>query len=93
MNTLILKPIISEKSMNLAATGTYMFEVPKSSNKLLVGDAVAKAFGVEVTDVRISVLKGKVKRFRNIKGKRSDVKRAYVTLKAGQKISVFEENK
>ena len=93
MSTMILKPIISEKSMRLAATGTYMFEVPKSANKLLVSDAVKTAFKVDVIGVRISILKGKVKRFKGMAGKRSDAKRAYVTVKSGQKISVFEETK
>jgi len=93
MKPLILKPIISEKSMALAATGTYMFDVPTSTNKLIVSDAVKKSFKVEVMSVRISVLKGKVKKFKGTTGVRKTTKRAYVTVKSGQKISIFEESK
>lgn len=89
----IIKPIISEKSIMLAGTGTYMFEVPNTANKLTVANAVHKNFKVDVTAVRISILKGKTKSFKGIKGTRSSAKRAFVTVKDGQKISVFEENK
>ena len=93
MNSVLLKPIITEKSMNQAATGTYMFEVPESANKIVIKDAVSKRFKVDVIDVRISVLKGKVKKFRGYTGKRVDKKRAFITIKSGQKIDAFEESK
>ena len=93
MNSILLRPIITEKSMNLASRGTYMFDVPKSANKIVIKTAVSKKFKVDVTNVRISVLKGKVKKFRGHQGKRVDKKRAYVTVKSGQKIDAFEENK
>lgn len=90
MQALILKPIISEKSMMLAANRVYSFEVPLSTNKIEVARAVAATFSVDVTDVRISITKGKVKRFKGKAGKRADVKKAYVALKAGQSIKIFE---
>ncbi|MBA3678941.1 50S ribosomal protein L23 [Candidatus Saccharibacteria bacterium] len=93
MSTTILKPIISEKSMFLAVKGTYMFEVPIKANKLMVADAVKVNFKVDVTNVRISVLKGKVKKFKGVTGSRKNRKRAFVTVKSGQKISIFEESK
>ena len=93
MNSVLLKPIITEKSMNQAATGTYMFEVPQSANKIVIKDAVSKRFKVDVIDVRISVLKGKVKKFRGHTGKRVDKKRAFITIQSGQKIDAFEESK
>lgn len=93
MKPLILKPIISEKSIALAGTGTYMFEVPITTNKLIVADSVHTSFKVDVVNVRISVLKGKAKKFKGTTGTRKTTKRAYVTVKSGQKISVFEENK
>ena len=93
MKPLILKPIISEKSMTMASNGTYMFDVPVSTNKLIVADAVKKSFKVDVVGVRISVLKGKVKKFKGTSGVRKTTKRAYVTVKSGQKISIFEESK
>ena len=94
MNSIVtLKPVVTEKSMLLATNGTYMFEVSRSANKLMVADAVAKQFKVEVKDVRISNLKGKTLRFRGKKGSRADKKRAFVSLKKGQKITIFEESK
>lgn len=93
MNSVLLRPIITEKSMNQASTGTYMFEVPKNANKITIKDAVSKRFKVDVVNVRISVLKGKIKKFRGHTGKRVDKKRAYVTIKSGQKIDAFEESK
>jgi large subunit ribosomal protein L23 len=91
MNSLVIKPIITEKSMRLAAAGIYMFDVPKDSNKITIASSVASSFKVEVTKVRISVLKGKTKKFKGVTGKRTDRKRAFVTVKNGQKIAVFEE--
>lgn len=74
----------------MAGAGVYMFEANKAANKLEIAAEVTKLFKVDVIKVRTMVLKGKTKRFKNITGKRSDKKRAYVTLKDGQKISVFD---
>jgi large subunit ribosomal protein L23 len=95
MQSLIVKPIISEKSMRLAATGTYMFGVPTSANKPAIVAAISAQFKVEPIGVRVSNLGGKTKRFNGRIGKRVDQKRAYVTLKKGQKIDAFtiEEQK
>lgn len=90
MNTLALTPKISEKAIALAEKGKYVFEVPKSSNKIQVTRAVESAFKVKVTDVNILVIKGKVKQFRRFKGQRSDIKKAIVTLKKGDSIKLFE---
>lgn len=85
-----LKPVITEKSMNLAGSGVYLFDVSLASNKPLVAKAVKEQFKVDVTDVRIAITKGKIKRFRGVAGQRKDKKRAYVTVKKGQKIAVFD---
>jgi large subunit ribosomal protein L23 len=99
MKHLLLKPRISEKayaqSQNEAAR-TYAFEVPASANKLTVKQAVQSQFEVEVTSVRIVVTKGKAKQSyrknqRPITGRRSDVKKAYVTLAAGASLPIFVE--
>jgi large subunit ribosomal protein L23 len=90
MKAISIKPVITEKSMRLAGTGIYMFEVSKAANKPLVAAAIKGQFKVEPTDVRISVLKGKTKTLKGVTGKRTDKKRAFVTLKKGQKISVFD---
>ena len=84
-----LKPIISEKSMRLAAKGQYMFEVELASNKIIIAKAVKDQFKVDATEVKTALIKGKVKRYRGQTGQRSNTKRAYVSLKAGQKIGAF----
>lgn len=90
MASVILKPVITEKSMRLATLGTYMFDVSNFANKPLVVQAVKEQFKVEVVQVRIAIIKGKVKRVKGVAGKRNDIKRAFVTVKKGQKIKVFE---
>ena len=90
MKPVNLSPIISEKSMNLAGTGVYMFEANKAANKLQISAEVARMFKVDVIAVRTNVLKGKTKRFKGTTGRRSDTKRAFITLKAGQKITIFD---
>lgn len=89
MQHMLITPIITEKSMRLAASGTYMFGVPTRANKPAIAEAVAKQFKVEPIQVRIANLQGKTKRFGGRMGRRSDQKRAYVTLKKGQKIDAF----
>ena len=90
MINVTLKPVITEKSMNLASKGVYLFDVNSKANKPLVAKAVKEQFKVDAEAVRISITKGKIKRFKGVEGQRKDNKRAYVTVKKGQKISVFE---
>lgn len=93
---MILKPRLSEKTYGLSLSGnTYTFEVPGEANKHSVSRAIAAQFNVTVVDVNIVNVKGKTKRTvrkggRPTMGKRADVKKAYVTLKDGDKLSVFE---
>lgn len=90
MNNISLKPVITEKSMNLAAKGVYLFDINQAANKPLVAKAVKDQFKVEVAMVRISITKGKIKRFKGVVGQLKDHKRAFVTVKKGQKIAVFD---
>jgi large subunit ribosomal protein L23 len=90
MSQLVLTPKISEKAMFLAERGIYVFEVPTSANKIEVAKAIEAAFKVNVTDVNMVVAKGKLKRFKQILGRRQDIKKAMVKLQSGQKISLFE---
>jgi len=90
MIAVTLKPVITEKSMNLASKGVYMFDVNPRANKPLVAKAVKEQFKVDATKVRMAITKGKIKRFRGVEGQRNDSKVAYVTVKKGQKISAFE---
>ena len=85
-----IAPHISEKAVAMAETGVYVFDVPTNANKISVTQAVEAAFKVEVTAVNILVTKGKLKKFQKGSGRRKDIKKAYVTLKKGQTIALFE---
>ena len=93
---MILKPRLSEKTYGLSMTGnTYTFEVPGDATKHTVARAIAAQFDVTVEDVNIINVKGKAKRTvrkggRPTNGKRSDIKKAYVTLKDGDTLPVFD---
>lgn len=89
--TLIHAPILSEKTMRLAEQANqYVFKVDKRSTKLQIRSAIEKMFDVKVAAVGTANLQGKVKRTKNRLGKRSDFKKAYVTLVAGQTINITE---
>lgn len=88
-----LIPRVSEKAVDQAAQGVYVFEVPTAATKPDVAKAVADNFKVKVDEVNMLVQRGKAKTFKRIKGRRSDVKKAYVKLQKGQKITLFEEAK
>lgn len=83
----IVKPVLSEKLTSLADSQQYGFVVNMEATKLDVKQAVEKIFNVHVESVNTLVRKGKVKRFKGRPGRRSDEKRAYVRLAAGQVIS------
>ena len=91
-----LKPRLSEKTYGLSVTtNTYAVEVPGDANKHSVARAVSAQFDVTVESVNIVNVKGKTKRTvrkggRPTAGKRSDIKKAYVTLKEGDKLPVFD---
>ena len=95
MSDIVLKPRMSEKTyeMSQKEKGVFVFVVNKGLNKHQVADAVAKTYDVTVETVRIVIQKGKAKRlYRNRKfteGVRSDIKKAYVTLKKGDSIPIF----
>lgn len=77
---LIKKPIITEKSTILSEQGKYVFEVNPFANKLSVKKAIEEIFEVKVEAVNILNQKGKVKKFKGVLGRRSDIKKAIVTL-------------
>ncbi|PIU24385.1 50S ribosomal protein L23 [Candidatus Berkelbacteria bacterium CG08_land_8_20_14_0_20_39_8] len=92
MNNLkIKKPIISEKSFALASEGVYVFLVENNANKNTVATQVHKMYKVDVVSVNIINILGKVKKTGRKIGKRSDIKKALVKVKKGQKIAIFEE--
>ncbi len=87
----VKRPLITEKSeRGREANQQYAFEVHRDSTKIQVKTAVEKLFGVHVTDVRTSIARGKNKRVGRSIGRRPNWKKAIVTLKEGETISLFE---
>jgi len=89
---IILKPIITEKAMNMLADKKYCFYVHPDANKIQVREAVEKMFeGVKVDKVNIMNLHGKMKRRGRIVGRTPERKKAIVKLKADSKeIELFQ---
>lgn len=88
IQSVIKRPHASEKAYGLHAKNQYVFIVENSANKTLVKEEVQKRYGVKVVDVDMLVNKGKVKTFRGRRGKAAVSKKAYVTLKEGDKIEI-----
>ena len=90
---LVLKaPVITEKSTMLKENRqTLAFKVLRDANKIEIRDAVENIFKVKVAEVRTAIFHGKKKRQGKYSGRRSDWKKAYVTLKKGEKMIEFSE--
>ncbi len=90
--SVIISPLITEKSMSDAATGKFSFRVAKSANKNEIKKEVEKRFSVNITHISTSILKGKKVRVGAKRAEKdiSDTKKAIVTVKKGQKIGLFE---
>lgn len=86
----VVRPLVSEKAAILAGSNQYAFIVHKKANKIEISQAVKALYGVVPTRVNISNVKGKKIRFGRVQGKRSDWKKAIVTLPEGKTIDVYE---
>ncbi len=95
--TISLRPRLSEKSYSLSTSRVYVFDIPKGINKHSVAGAVEAQFDVKVSTVNVANIPGKPKRTvsitgkrsKNSTGKRSDIKKAYVTLMDGYSLPFF----
>ncbi|TXN06562.1 50S ribosomal protein L23 [Methylobacterium sp. WL103] len=85
---IIVAPVITEKATNLTEQNKVVFRVAPKATKPQIKEAVEKLFDVKVTAVNTLVTKGKKKIFRGMRGQRSDVKKAVVTLAEGDTIDV-----
>ena len=85
---LIKKPIITEKATMASEAGAVVFQVAMDATKPQIKEADEAIFGVKVKAVNTVVAKGKAKKFRGRAGERSDKKKAYVMLEAGNTIDV-----
>ncbi len=88
----IKRPVVTEKGVaKKESERTLCFEVAKDANKVMVKAAVEKLFKVKVDGVRTSNQVGKLRRRGRFAGYRSDWKKAYVTLKKGEKMPEYAE--
>ena len=88
----IKRPIVTEKGVaKKEAERTLCFEVASGANKVMVKAAIEQLFKVKVAEVRTANQVGKLRRRGRFSGYRSDWKKAYVTLKAGQKMPEYAE--
>ena len=92
LTDVIRRPLITEKTSILREDGkTIVFEVATSANKVQIKQAVEQLLGSKVASVRTNIAHGKIKRQGRYAGRRADWKKAYVTLREGQKMPEFLE--
>jgi large subunit ribosomal protein L23 len=84
----ILAPLITEKATQLSDQNKLIFKVALDATKEEIAAAVEELFKVNVVKVNTLIQKGKTKRFRGRPGRRSDIKKAIVTLREGQSIDI-----
>ena len=87
---ILIKPIVTEKSTALMEERKYTFRVPLSATKIQIRQAVEQSVKVKVQAVNTMRYEGKMKRLGRTQGRRSDWKKAVVTLKPGETIELFE---
>ena len=87
---ILIRPIVTEKSTALMEQGKYTFRVPLAATKVQIRQAVEQIFKVKVQAVNTMRYEGKMKRLGRTQGRRSDWKKAVVTLKPGDAIEFFE---
>jgi large subunit ribosomal protein L23 len=92
IHEVIVRPVVTEKGVDKKDTErTLCFIVNPEANKTQVKAAVQKLFKVKVAEVRTATFEGKLRRRGRFTGYRSDWKKAYVKLKAGEKVPDFAE--
>ena len=88
---IVKRPLITEKAeRNREASRSFAFEVHRDATKIQVKQAVEKLFNVHVVAVRTAIARGKNKRVGRSSGRRPNWKKAFVTLKDGDTIALFE---
>lgn len=92
IHEVLLRPLVTEKGVDKKDNErTLVFEVKQDANKTQVKAAVEKLFKVKVSEVRTATFDGKLRRRGRFSGYRSEWKKAYVRLKAGEKVPDFAE--
>ncbi len=88
--TVLIRPVVSEKSYALISEGKYTFRVDDRAHKTQIARAVEEVFGVPVAQVRTSKVRAKPKRRGLQKGRTRNWKKAVVQLAPGERIELFE---
>ena len=92
LTDIIRRPLITEKTSIQREDGkTIVFEIAPGANKIEVKRAIEKLLGAKVASIRTAVAHGKIKRQGRYAGQRPDWKKAYVTLREGEKMPEFLE--
>ena len=90
VDNIIIRPLLTEKaSMLQEAHNTYVFEVGTTASKIEIKQTIQELFGVKVTKVCTQVVRGKNKRFGRYYGKRSNWKKALVTVAEGESLDFY----
>ncbi len=89
----LVKPLVTEKSAIAASKNKYSFVVVRSANKNQIKTAIEEVYGVKPASINVANIEGRRVRFGRSMGRRQDYKKAIVTLKEGEKIDLFEEEK
>jgi len=88
----LLGPVITEKATNIRENqGQLTFKVANTATKFEIKTAIEQLYQVEIASVQVVNIKGKQKRFGRFSGRRSDIRKAYVTIKGGQDINMEVE--
>ncbi|MDR0918647.1 MAG: 50S ribosomal protein L23 [Oscillospiraceae bacterium] len=87
---IIVKPVITERSVDLLEQGKYTFRVAKDANKFEIKSAVETLFNVDVASVHTMNVRGRIKKMGRFEGKTASWKKAIVTLKGDKTIEFFD---
>lgn len=89
---ILKRPLLTEKAtIARESANEYVFEVARDANRIEIKEAVESRFDVKVTGVRTVSVRGKLKRMGAHQGRQSGWKKAYITLKEGSTIDLFEQ--
>ena len=89
-NDIIIKPVLSEKTTDMAEQNKYVFRVSMKANKHSIKKAIKEIFNVNPVKINVMKVRGRKKRVRYQYGYTTSWKKAIITLKKGDKIEIFE---
>ncbi len=90
VSSILIRPVVTEKSSMLASANSYVFDVAKSANKIEVASAIKTMYGVKPASVNMQIVRGKYVRRGKVDGHRRSWKKAIVTLPKGKTLNIYE---